>query len=245
MTRPLVPLERLRSTLPDDAVAALDEMLGELSADPTRIARLFPAAARRTARGDLGLADADGRAVLAEDAVRVELFLAAMTSLAPEQREAEAAALYRFGDADEKRATLLGLGSAGDLFSSIAILEDALRTNDTRLVAAAMGPHAARLDGGTWRQGVLKCLFVGVPFEAIAGLDVRADPDLADMIARYAHERVAAGRDVPTDVWRVLDRFPDSVALIDLDAELASEHDDRRDAARRLLAGRPTSGKET
>ena len=51
-----------------------------------------------------------------------------------------------------------------------ALLLDALRTNDVRLVAAAMGPHARRLSPHDWRHGVLKCLFVGVPLADVADL---------------------------------------------------------------------------
>lgn len=236
-------LDQLHSALPADAVRALDDMLVQLAASPESIGRLFPAAARRTARGDIGIRDDSGRTLLAEDAVRVALFRAAFDHLPADRRTPEVAALYRFGDSDEKRAVLLGLADV-DSAAAVGVLEDALRTNDTRLVAAAMGQPAAHLDDGTWRQGVLKCLFVGVPLSAVAALDERSDQELADMIARYAHERVAAGRDVPVDVWRVLDRFPTSIALADIDAELDSEHPDRREAAQRLLDRRPTNDQE-
>lgn len=244
MTGPLAPPDRLRAALSAQAGAALDDMLDRVAANPSHIGRIFPAAARRTARGDIGLLDDAGRSILAEDVVRVELFLAAISSMAPDARQHEVAALYRFGDNDEKRAVLLGLGAAGDLVDGTDVLQDALRTNDTRLVRAAMGPQAEVLDDETWRQGVLKCLFVGVALSEVADLDLRTDGELADMVARYAHERVAAGRDVPADVWLVLDRHPASVSLIDLDAELEGEHEDRRQAARRLLDGRPTTNQE-
>ena len=239
-------LGSLRAALPDDAAAALDDMLGQVRDRPDTIGRLFPAAARRTTRGDIGVRDESGQAVLAEDAVRIALLRAAVDALPVEQRAAEVSALYRFGDSDEKRAVLLGLASVESIASLdvLGVLEDALRTNDTRLIGAAMGAPATLLDADTWRQGVLKCLFVGVSLAAVADLDGRADRDLADMIARYAHERVAAGRDVPADVWRVLARFPDSIEQIGLDSELNSAYPDRRDAAQRLLANRPTTTRE-
>jgi hypothetical protein len=84
------------------------------------------------------------------------------------------------------------------------VLHDALRTNDPRLVAAALGTYAARLDPAAWRQAVLKCLFVGVPLRLVAGLDGpdgpdRSDDELRRMVADYAAERRAAGREVPAD----------------------------------------------
>ena len=236
-------LDQLRTALPADAARELDDMLVTLATSPDSIGRIFPAAARRTARGDIGLRDASGRTVLAEDAVRIALMRAAFDQLSAERRTTEVAALYRFGDSDEKRAVLLGLTEV-DTQEAVGVLEDALRTNDTRLIGAAMGESAAHLDDDTWRQGVLKCLFVGVSLSAVADLDARSDQALADMIARYVHERIVAGRDVPVDVWRVLDRFPTSIELAGIDAELNSTHEDRRDAAQRLLAGRPTTTQE-
>lgn len=201
VVRPLLAPAELRAALGAEPSAALDDMLAEIAADPGRIARAFPAAARRTARGPVARHDD----VLAEDAVRVELVGAAATALAPDLLLAELRELYRFGDNDEKRAVLHALnGIADPEVDGSDLLLDALRTNDTRLVAAAMGAHAARLPDEAWRHGVLKCLFTGVPVSAVAGLRERADDELAAMAGRYAREREAAGRDVPADVAAVV-----------------------------------------
>ncbi|MBT2397191.1 EboA domain-containing protein [Streptomyces sp. ISL-100] len=119
--------------------------------------------------------------------------------------------LYTHGTAAERRAVLLALPhfnapSAGPA-TLLPLVEDALRTNDTRLVAAAVGPYAAEhLDQHAWRHAVLKCLFTGVPVDAIDGLAprARADSELARMLRDYAAERTAAGRPVPDDLHRVL-----------------------------------------
>ena len=79
--------------------------------------------------------------------------------------------------------------------AGVPLLHDAIRTNDTRLVAAALGPYAGHLDDAAWRQAVLKCVFMGVPLAAVDGLDERADAELAAMLAALADERAAAGRD--------------------------------------------------
>lgn len=197
---PLVPADELRAVLPPPAVQALDDMLATLAADPRRLGRLFPAAARRTARGELP----DG--VRAEDAVRVELVGAAARELAPEDLVDELSGIYRYGDADERRAVLLGLSALDDpRIRAEALLLDALRTNDVRLVAAAMGPCARSLPTHDWRHGVLKCLFVGAPLRHVADLRERADGELAAMVRRYVLEREAAGRAVPDDALLVLD----------------------------------------
>jgi hypothetical protein len=115
--------------------------------------------------------------------------------------------VYRQGTAAERRAVLHALPHLVPGPDALPIVEDALRTNDTRLVTAAVGPYAARhLDPHQWRHAVLKCLFTGVPVDAVADLDRRAhaDTELARMLGDYAAERTAAGRPVPEDLPRVL-----------------------------------------
>ncbi|MFB7293897.1 EboA domain-containing protein [Actinacidiphila glaucinigra] len=136
------------------------------------------------------------------DAARVLLLREARADAATLTR------LYRQGTAAERRAVLLALPhlqlAPAD---GVPIVEDALRTNDTRLVAAAVGPYAAEhLDPHAWRHALLKCLFTGVPVDAAARLGQRAhgDEELARMLGDYAAERTAAGRPVPADLHRVL-----------------------------------------
>jgi hypothetical protein len=199
--RPLADPDTVRAALDGAARERHDALTAEVAADPSRLGRTFPAAARQTGRGPLPGADD----VLVEDAVRVGLVRAAARSLDAEALLAELRELYRYGDNDEKRAVLHALAGAPDGIDGSDVLLDALRTNDTRLVGAAMGPHSGRLDDDAWRQGVLKCLFTGVPVTAVAGLAERADHELAEMVQRYRREREAAGRDVPPDVQVVLD----------------------------------------
>ncbi len=122
---------------------------------------------------------------------------------------ATVATLYRQGDANERLAVLkaLPLLAIGD--DGVPLLHDALRTNDPRLVAAALGPYAARLDQATWRQGVVKCVFMGVPLDAVDGLADRADDALIRMLADLAEERAAAGRAMPADAEALLTRKDD------------------------------------
>ncbi|WP_171072800.1 EboA domain-containing protein [Streptomyces sp. DASNCL29] len=137
------------------------------------------------------------------DAARV-LILHAARADAP-----TVARLYAHGTGAERRAVLRALPHLG-LFAgpdALPLVEDALRTNDTRLVAAAVGPYAARhLPPHSWRQAVLKCLFTGVPLTAVADWERRArgDGELGRMLGDYARERTAAGRPVPGDLDRVL-----------------------------------------
>jgi hypothetical protein len=182
-------LTELKAAVP--ASSWLREALARVAVEPAAIARYFPAAGRHCGRTALPsvpgwTADAAARALL-------------LATLPADRVAGTAAELYRHGDAAEKLAVLqamplLPLGDAG-----VPLLHDALRTNDTRLVAAALGPYAERLDDAAWRQGVLKCLFMGVPLARVHALTERADGELATMIDTFAQERRAAGRDVPSD----------------------------------------------
>ncbi|MFF5583460.1 EboA domain-containing protein [Streptomyces hygroscopicus] len=139
----------------------------------------------------------------APDAVRVLLLHAAGADARTVAR------LYAHGTGAERRAVLRALPHL-PLFTgpdAVPLVEDALRTNDTRLVAAAVGPYAARhLSPHSWRQALLKCLFTGVPLTTVADWERRArgDAELGRMLTDYAHERTAAGRPVPGDLDRVL-----------------------------------------
>ena len=175
------------------------DALAQVASDPTSIERHFPAAARTAAREG-----GDG------DATREALLLAIPGSAA--YVVDVVSRVYEHGDPAERRAVLLALPALdapdraariGD--GALPIVRDALRTNDTRLVAAALGPYAAdHLDDDAWRQAVLKVIFMGIPIEQVAGLAERADAELGRMVRDYAAERTAAGRAVPLDAQTVL-----------------------------------------
>ncbi|MEV4859835.1 EboA domain-containing protein [Streptomyces ossamyceticus] len=135
------------------------------------------------------------------DAVRVLILHAARADTTALDR------VYRQGTADERRAVLHALPHLVPGPDALHLVEDALRTNDTRLVAAALGPYGARhLAPHDWRHAVLKCLFTGVPVDEITDLARRAhgDTELARMLGAFADERTAAGRPVPGDLYRVV-----------------------------------------
>jgi hypothetical protein len=191
------------------AVSAVNESVlvaweQEIRRDPTRVRVRFPAAAREVGRSP---SDTPLGADRVEDGVRARLLLALADALThdPDALSAEVHDLYRFGDADERRAVLLTLHRLPVDDRAADLLHDALRTNDLRLVAAALGPYGeVGLDAAAWRQGVLKCLFTGVPVDLVSGLADRTDDELIRMVTSYAEERVAAGRPVPEDARRIL-----------------------------------------
>lgn len=202
--------------LDDKARSVLEALCAQVADRPSRVAVLFPAVGRRVARGPGPSGDPTGTlGPTLEDLARIELVRTVVGALSPTDAATEITDLYGYGDADEKRAVLHGLhlleGTVPEVAGTVRdLLADALRTNDTRLVAAAAASCAqSLLDDHAWRQTVLKCLFVGVPLRLVAGLDTRADLELARMCADFAHERSAADRAVPADARLVLGRFPE------------------------------------
>jgi hypothetical protein len=174
----------------------LDDALARVRADPEAAGPLFARAERKLGREPLP----GGGDWTAGRAGRVLL----LAELADPGR---IVTLYQQGDAAERLAVLaalplLDLGDAG-----VPLLHDALRTNDTRLVAAALGPHARHLDAAAWRQGVVKCVFMGIPLSVVDRLDDRADQELAAMLTALAQERAAAGRRMPADALGLLNRL--------------------------------------
>ena len=179
-------------------------------ADPAAIRTLFPAVGRKVGRAPLRPETDPGGLVhgTVDDLARTRLLATLAEVLDGAALADEVAELYRYGDDAERRGVLRGLVAlpASAAPAGIDIVKDALRANDIRLVAAAMGEFGARhLDDHAWRHGVLKCLFTGVPLAAVADLDRRTDIELLRMVGDYAAERRAAGREVPADAVTLLE----------------------------------------
>ncbi|SEG91906.1 hypothetical protein SAMN05444920_107386 [Nonomuraea solani] len=191
--------ERLRAALRDTEHGTwLDGALAA-AGRPETIRRSFAAAGRRTGRAPLPGAPG----WTADEAARALL----LAALPPGRLPEEAHDLYRYGDADEKRAVLKALPLLPIGADAVPLLLDAIRTNDARLLTAALGPYAAHLDQSAWRQAVLKCVFMGVPLAGVDRLAERADAELAAMLAAYADELAAAGRPMPGDAAALLRRL--------------------------------------
>jgi hypothetical protein len=192
-TRALTTAEELEVLLPDAARTWLKE------ARRQHLSTAFPAAARKVGRDRLS------PSWTTDQATRALLLIGAP---AAEIRE-----VYRYGDAAEKLAVLHAL-SVADLADAlqdqaVPILEDAIRTNDKRLVAAALGPYATQhLPQQAFRHAVLKCVFADIPLAVVDGLPKRVDQELIRMMSDFAAERSAAGRAIPTDLEAYLTSPP-------------------------------------
>ncbi|MFJ2443312.1 MULTISPECIES: EboA domain-containing protein [unclassified Streptomyces] len=190
---PAVP-DALTSLTPE-ARAWLDTALAGIATDPTTIRTLFPAVRRRCGRAPLP----DGRTV--DEAARILLLTA--LPLRDQALVDEVGALHRYGDPAEQRAVLRALPQVDRAGTGrfLDLVRQTLRCNDSALIEAALGPYAAaHLPSDEYRQAVLKCVFHEIPLDRVAGLDDRADAELARMLSDFARERAAAGRPVPEDI---------------------------------------------
>jgi L-ribulose-5-phosphate 3-epimerase len=188
----------------------LVEAEAKVRRDPASIASLFPAVGRKVGRAPLR-PETDPQGLIhgtVDDLARTRLLAVLAEVLDPAPLAEEVGQLYRYGDDAERRGVLRGLAAlpATVVSTGVELVKDALRANDIRLVAAAMGDFTARhLDDHNWRHGVLKCLFVGVPLAAVSDVDKRSDAELLRMVSDYAEERKAAGRSVPADAISLLE----------------------------------------
>lgn len=219
----------LSGRLTDEGASWLASAVADVEQSSSAVASLFPAVSRRCGRAPLVHGDEHGLQYgCVDDAARAVLL--ETVSVRGAELTAIVGDLYRYGDAGEKRGVLralhlldepLGEGGLGP--ELLPTVEDGLRTNDVRLVAAALQEYGARhLSPDVYRQAIVKCVFVGIPLSAVRGLDERQDAELARMLVDLAHERIAAGRAVPTDIRRVISAFPEALDRPDLLAEVVS-----------------------
>ncbi|KAA9107618.1 EboA domain-containing protein [Microbacterium rhizomatis] len=201
-------IDAIRAAVPRRADPWTIEAVAAVVEDRSRVHRLFAEAGRAVGRQPLDPRDDPGFAVTADDAARAALIVALSSGAEPAAERVRT--LYREGDDAERRGVLRGLNALAAGHDPLdsewrrigrEIVDDALRTNDRRLVAAAMGDFAAaELDAHSWRHGVLKLVFMDVPLAVVSGLERRRDDELSAMAARFAEERRAAGRSIPSDL---------------------------------------------
>ncbi len=111
---------------------------------------------------------------------------------------------------------------------------EGIRTN-IKAVFCAVAHHnpfpSEQFNDDQWNQMVLKCLFIGVPLQPVIGIDERANAKLMSMLVDFAHERRAAHRPVPAELWRCVGPFADERALDDLRLVLTKGELTERQAA--------------
>ena len=141
-----------------------------------------------------------------------------------ERAEAELAELYRFGDAAERRGDPARAAVPGPRATAALGLD---RRRDPHQRHAADRRRArARTPPSTCptRSTTRPCSSASssaCPITGLDGIPTRVTPDGARMLAAFVHERVAAGRDVPAEVWTVIDKYPPAEEIAAIEARAA------------------------
>ena len=123
---------------------------------------------------------------------------------------------------------------------------DAVRSNigDVFDSFAFGNPYADKyFSESAWNQLVLKCIFNDKPIHLIQGIDRRANQALADTLSDFAHERWAAGRTVPAQVWRLVVNFMNERILDDM-ITLFLSNDSHNKIAATLACSNSVSGND-
>jgi len=234
-----------------DWLASRIALLASDHADPT-LYIAFGLVPRRLGQGALGLSAAETAAAEAclagwrpgnwslADAGRILLL-----SLLP-GKDPDFAPRFRSLCQTAEMAEAISLYRGLPLYPEPAVLEpwvgEGLRGN-IRSVFEAITQHnpypRTYFDSHRWNHMVLKALFIGSRLAPIEGLDERANAELARIMRDFAHERWAAGREIPYEIWRCVGPFARGAALEDLERVLASANPAEQRAAALALAASP------
>lgn len=195
--------------------------------------------------GDLGAANralagwSPGSWSLA-DAGRI-LLLSGLPARAPDFAE-RFRSLCQTADVNESISLYRGIA----LYPEPAALEpqvgEGLRSNIRSIFEAIThhNPYAKNFfDTHRWNHMVLKALFIDSRLAPIQGLDERANDELARIMRDFAHERWAAGRVAPYEIWRCVGPFARAAALRDLERALVTGSPLERQAAALALSASP------
>lgn len=222
--------ELVDAKLPAPARQWLRASLERIAEDPAECPVRYAGAARRCGRGPLDL-NPTRLGWRIDEAVRALLLYA----VPPPRRIETAKDVYTHGDRGERRAALKALDLLTDGPEGLWLVEDAVRSNDTSLIQAALGPYAARhLTSPALRQAVLKCAFLSVPFASIPDVLEQADDQTVALLIGFVQERVLAGREVDGQIIDVIATRPEQLATADLTAEVDSDLPFRARAARHV-----------
>jgi hypothetical protein len=140
--------------------------------------------------------------------------------------------LFLCADHGESIDLYLLLPSVEDLprESKLRQLQEGLRSNSTSIFeACAMGSAwpSTILENDPWNQMVLKTLFLGLNPLHIPEQASRKNPDLDQMLLRFASERAFASRSIPEELWSCFSGTLKDEALVEIQ-RLIDEHPNKK-----------------
>jgi hypothetical protein len=142
--------------------------------------------------------------------------------------------LFATADVGEQTALYLSLPLLPYPEAFKSRTSEGIRTNMTVVFNAIAldNPYPAEfMEEAAWNQLVLKAIFVGSPLHRIQGLDSRANQALAGTLSDFAHERWAAKRPVPAELWRPVGPYINYQILPDIEKLFASQDPIQQTAA--------------
>lgn len=135
--------------------------------------------------------------------------------------------LLKSTDSDERIAIGYALPFLADPKQYHDIAAESLRTNQNTIFVsiAHNNSYTEYLDDNTFNQMVLKAIFISEALAPIVALDSRANPALAHMLMDYVRERLAASRQVTSELYRAVGKHLTTADLATLKRHFAaSEH---------------------
>jgi hypothetical protein len=147
--------------------------------------------------------------------------------------------MYSTGEVGELIALYQALPLYPNQPAHILRAAEGIRTN-IKAVFCAVAHHnpfpSEQFSDDQWNQMILKCLFVEVSLRPVIGVDERANPRLMTMLVDFAHERRAAHRTIPAELWRGVGTYADDRAIADLKIVLTTGTSAERQAAALALS---------
>jgi hypothetical protein len=127
--------------------------------------------------------------------------------------------LFKTGEMNELVALYSALPLLAYPESWVFRCTEGIRSNIGNVLEAIMyeNPYPALyLDEPSWNQMIMKAFFTDKNVDRITGLDQRANPQLANILFDYAHERWQAHRAINPQLWRLTGKFIDQSRLPDM-----------------------------
>lgn len=248
----------LRQALDAERAAWFDLTLDALGAGAGErdLERALGLASRKLGKADLAFtpedfarakrlrAGFDPAGLTIDQAARIAFLLAA--AHADEQGfPRRLARLYRTAALAESVAYLRGLPLFPGPFTLLPIAGEGVRSAVKPIfeAVAQRNPYPSEVfDLTAWNQMVLKALFIGSALAPIVGLAERANPELAQVLLDYAHERWAALRPVSPELWFCVGPFAEGRMLADVERAVTTGTPEERAAVARALSSSPSEG---
>jgi len=230
--------QRLDDLAPPEARDWLNQFLAgqEKAFSPRPFYYAFSGATRRFPK--LPVPDFAPRNWTIDQLARTVLLLS-LVEQHPETFLATYRTLLETADMRESIALYAALPFLPEAEALVPLAREGLRSNivDVFDAIALDNPFPAEhFDEEGWNQMILKSIFIRRPVHRILGIEARANAALAQSLSDLAHERWAANRSVPPELWRSCQGQITPAIAADLPRILDTQEPGQRTAATLLIA---------